>query len=121
MEGHDLLNQCCREISYWLAKDTPYVDDLRKGDINRKVYPHLPKEMQGCILTERQNYCLTDNGFIDFTRNKTRQSACQLGAQSGRIPLIALNALVVKVIIYGTMAGLSLIQVLPCRPCAVLD
>ncbi|MDP0561493.1 MAG: hypothetical protein QS721_03810 [Candidatus Endonucleobacter sp. (ex Gigantidas childressi)] len=108
MQDHDLLNQCCREISYWLAKNTTYVDDLRKGDINRKVYPHLPQEMQGCILTELQSDCLTDDGFVDASKSKTKRGSCQLGSQSGRMPLIALNALVVKMLSHGTIKNIEI-------------
>lgn len=108
MEEHDLLNQCCREISYWLAKDVPYVDDLRRGDINRKVYPNLPPEMQGCVLTKLQSDCLTNNGFIDIDKKKYKGDACQLGAQSGRMPLIALNALVVYLMTRGTIRQIEI-------------
>ena len=101
MEGHDLLNQCCREMSYWLAKDVPYVSDLRKAEINRLVYPHLPIGMQGCVLPKKQLDFLTTSGFYDDKRDLPGE--CQLGSGSGRMPLIALNALVVKILAFGVI------------------
>ena len=109
MEDHNLLNQCCREISYWLAKDTPYVSNLRKAEINRKVYPHLPLSMQGCVLTAIQSGCLKEHGFVDVSKSYN-DSSCQLGAQSGRMPLIALNALVVKLLAYGALRNAEMEQ-----------
>ena len=54
VSDHDLINQCAREVSYWLASNFPYVKDLRNAEINRAVYPNLPERMKGCILTEKQ-------------------------------------------------------------------
>ena len=102
MEEHDLLNQVSREISYWLSKDACYVSDLRKAEINRHVYPHLPSSMQGCVLTDEQNAYLKEYGFVDTSKSYDGTS-CQLGAQSGRMPLVALNALVVKILAYGIL------------------
>lgn len=106
-----MLNQCCREISYWLAKNTRYVSDLRNGEINRKVYPHLPQEMQGCILTNKQNKCLLDYGFVDITKQSYEKYCCQLGSQSGRMPLMALNAFVVKIFSHGTIRSIEIEQI----------
>lgn len=109
MEEHDLLNQCSREISYWLSEDACYVSDLRKAKINRDVYPHLPYSMQGCVLTPKQDECLKEYGFVDISKSYDGAS-CQLGAQSGRMPLIALNALVVKILAYGTLRNAQMEQ-----------
>ena len=108
MEENDLLPQHSREMSYWLAKDTPYVGDLRKGEINRDAYPHLPAMMQGCILTETQADFLQDCGFHDPTRDQPGE--CQLGSGSGRMPLIALNAMVVKLLAHGTIKSVEIQQ-----------
>ena len=94
-----LLDQCVREVCYWLDKKAPYVDDLRKRKINRTIYPHLPEAMQCCELTGDQKEFLTDIGFHDPERDD--EGECQLGAGSGRMPLIALNAMVVKVMACG--------------------
>ena len=98
---HDLIHQSAREVSYWLASSFPYVKDLRNAEINRAVYPNLPKRMKGCILTEKQKKCLSDQGFIDTSRKQDVH--CQLGAQSGRLPLIALNAIITKLLSYGVL------------------
>ena len=98
---HDLIKQCAREISYMLSDKHPYVEDYRNAEINRLVYPNLPKEMKGCILTEKQKKCLTAQGFIDVPH--MQDSHCQLGSLSGRMPLIALNAIITKLLSYGTL------------------
>ena len=102
MNGQDLMMQCSREISYWLAQNAPFTKDLRNAEINRFVYPHLPEEMHGCVLTEEQSSYLIDGiGFhdpkLDIGDN------CKLGARSGANPLIALNALIVKFLVFGTL------------------
>ena len=102
MEQDGLLEQCAREVSYWMAKDVPYVKDLRSAEINRLVYPHLPPQMQGAVLTREQGKFLTDKGFHDPERDVGNE--CQLGAGNGRNPLIALNALIVKMLSHTVLA-----------------
>ena len=102
MEQDGLLAQCAREVSYWTAKDVPYVKDLRNAEINRDVYPHLPEKMQGAVLAVDDNKFLTDKGFHNPDRDIGDE--CQLGAGSGRNPLIALNALIVKMLSHCVIA-----------------
>ncbi len=102
LQQDDLLAQCAREVSYWTAKDVPYVKDLRKSVINRDVYPHLPIKMRGAILAKDDWDFLTDKGFHDPKRDQGDE--CQLGSGSGRNPLIALNALITKMLCHIVVA-----------------
>ncbi len=95
----NLLEQCSREIGYWLAKNIPYIKDLRTGTINRTVYPLLPEAMEASLPLDSQEKTLTDAGIIDRGREH-----CQLGEQSGALPLIALHAITVKLLFYGSLA-----------------
>ncbi|MTI13767.1 hypothetical protein E1189_12210 [Sansalvadorimonas verongulae] len=102
MQEDGLLSQCAREVSYWTAKDVPYVHDLRRAVINRDVYPHLPAKMRGAVLTDNDQAFLTDKGFHDPTRDVGDE--CQLGVGSGRNPLIALHALITKMLCHTVVA-----------------
>ena len=104
MEEVDLLAQCAREVSYWLAKDAPYVKDLRNGVINPHAYPHLVNKIEGCILTEEHQYWLRDTGFYHAVYS---ENDIKLGAPNGRNPLITLNAIIVKLLACGTLALLQ--------------
>ena len=108
MQEHGLVDQVVREICYWMAHPESqyfYVQDLREGRINHDVYPNLPLEMQGCILSEDNKKFLTDIGFHDPQRD--RPGECQLGSGSGRTPLIALNAMLAKLLTAGICAEIS--------------
>ena len=102
LQQDDLLAQCAREVSYWTAKNVPYVDDLRKSVINRDIYPHLPVKMRGAILTKQDREFLTNKGFHDPERDLGDE--CQLGSGSGRNPLIALHALITKMLCHIVVA-----------------
>ncbi len=102
MEEEGLLDQCTREVCYWLAHyQTPefYVRDLRNSEINPNAYPHLPKGMKGPVLSDSDAKFLTDYGFHKEGRDKPGE--CQLGAGSGRTFLTALNAIQAKLITAG--------------------
>ena len=109
MEEHDLLNQCAREINYWMAHHESqgfyYVEDLRNSEINRNAYPLLPEAMHGCVLRENQREFLKDCGFHYSERD--RPGECQLGSYSGRTPLLALNAMLTKLISSGILHSLK--------------
>ncbi len=99
MAEDGLLTQCSREVNYWLAKNAPYVQDIRAKRINRDAYPGLPGKLQGPVLRKGQMDFLKDCGFHDTERDK--EDECQLGSGSGRMPLIALNALIIKLLSAG--------------------
>ncbi|KEQ18151.1 hypothetical protein [Endozoicomonas numazuensis] len=105
MREADLLNQCAREVNYWLASGSPYVEDIRSAVINRKVYPHLPENMQACILTEGAAEQLRDTGF--FRPPTYMKGDIKLGSPNGKNPLIALNALMTKLTSAGIVAMLD--------------
>lgn len=109
MEEHALLDQCAREVSYWMAHPTSsgfyFVEDLRNSRINRDAYPLLPDNMQGCVLRENQREFLKDCGFHDAKRD--RPGECQLGSGSGRTPLLALNAMLSKLISSGILHSIK--------------
>ncbi len=111
MSRQDLLPQLVREMVYWTASSAEFVTDLRNAHINLKAYPQLPENMQGCKLAENQRQFLKDSGFIQSKRNGKTGNTQQLGSASGRLPLIALNALTVKLISHGILreyeAGLT--------------
>ena len=103
MYEDDLLPQLVRELVYWTAESATFVHDLRAAQINRKAYPNLPPRMQAAKLTERQLQFLKAKGFT-HSRQEPHKTSLQLGAGSGRMPLITLNALTVKMITCGTLA-----------------
>ncbi|MGB0360424.1 MAG: hypothetical protein ACPGEF_03325, partial [Endozoicomonas sp.] len=84
------------EVSYWLGSQHAYVEDIKQNIINRDVYPHLPESLKCPNLPQYLN--LTDQGF---KRNGNRQIGTDLGPRSGRMPLIALNGIISKLILFG--------------------
>ena len=95
MNEHDLLNQTAREMSYWMSHH--YVKDLREGLIPESVYPYYQGVRGPHKLAPHQADYLSDDGF------KGGQESIQLGAETGRNPLMALDALVVKFLSYGCL------------------
>ncbi len=110
---HNLLEQCSREISYWLAANVPYVADLRAATINRAVYPLLPQRMRSCVLTGKQSKGLFDHGFV--YEDRSQDSHCQLGALSGRMPVISLNGIITKLIEYGALEMIKIHRAQECK------
>ena len=116
MHENALLEIVAREVCYWMAHHESegfYVQDLREGKINRTVYSHLPQNMQGCILSKENDNFLTEYGFHDPERD--RPGECQLGAGSGRTPLMALNAMLAKLIATGITASIQRQEEQVCR------
>ena len=95
MNSQDLLTQTAREMSYWMTTD--YVADLRNGRIPETVYPDYQGIRDGHVLASEQVDFLSDDGF------KGDYPSIHLGARSGINPLIALDALVVKMLTHGCL------------------
>ena len=103
MYEDDLLPQLVRELVYWTAESATFVHDLRAAQINRKAYPNLPPRMQAGRLTEKQLQFLKAKGFT-HSQQEPHRTSLQLGSATGRMPLITLNALTVKMITCGILA-----------------
>ena len=95
MNSQDLLAQTAREMSYWMTTD--YVADLRNGLIPQAVYPDYKGIRDGYILPPQQNNFLSGEGF------KGDYPSIHLGARNGRNPLMALDAMVVKMLTHGCL------------------
>ena len=95
MNEQDLLNQTAREMNYWMTDH--YVKDLREGLIPESVYPHYQGIRGQHKLATCQADFLSDEGF------KGDYESVHLGAANGCNPLMALDALVVKLISYGRL------------------
>jgi hypothetical protein len=95
MDENDLLNQTAREINYWMSSH--YVKDLREGLIPESVYPHYQGIRGQHKLATYQADFLSDEGF------KGDYESVHLGAANGRNPLMALDALVVKLLSHGCL------------------
>ena len=67
--------------------------------------PIFHLKCRGCILSEDNRKFLTDIGFHDPQRD--RPGECQLGSGSGRTPLIALNAMLAKLLTAGICGEIS--------------
>ena len=107
MNSQNLLAQTAREISYWMSTD--YVADLRSGLIPQAVYPDYKGIREGHVLSQKQADFLSDDGFKgDYfgARNgdfKGNSPSVHLGARNGINPLMALNAMVVKMLSHGCL------------------
>ena len=95
MNEQDLLGQIAREMNYWMTDH--YVKDLREGLIPESVYPHYQGIRGSHKLAPYQADFLSDEGF------KGNYESVHLGARNGRNPLMALDALVVKLLSYGCL------------------
>ena len=95
MNSQDLLAQTAREISYWMSTD--YVADLRNGRIPATVYPDYKGIRDGHVLSSYQANFLSADGF------KGDYPSVHLGAFNGRNPLMALDAMVVKMLTHGCL------------------
>ena len=95
MNSQDLLAQTAREMSYWMTTD--YVADLRNGLIPETVYPDYQGIRDGHVLASKQADFLSDDGF------KGDYPSAHLGARNGRNPLMALDAMVVKMLTHGCL------------------
>ncbi len=95
LEQNDLLAQTAREMTYWMSGS--YVADLRKGEIPASVYPQYAGERTGLYLCDVQRAFLKDDGF------QGDSESVHLGARNGRNPIMALDALVVRMLSHGCL------------------
>ncbi len=91
MKESGLLDQCAREISYWMTPK--FVEDVRNGVIPESVYPDYKGPRTGNTLSPYQKKELAEEGFVDNF----------LGANNQPNPLHSLNALVIKMLSYGCL------------------
>ncbi|MCL6269471.1 hypothetical protein M3P05_05895 [Sansalvadorimonas sp. 2012CJ34-2] len=93
MNEFDLVGQVAREMNYWMAFPSSYVEDTRNGYIPASVYPnwranrHIPPY-------DHPNY-LTDEGFMQGGDSP------HLGGRNGRNSLLSLDALLMRMITTG--------------------
>ncbi len=96
MEEDDLLSQTSVQICYWMTNR--YVKDLRDGIIPETVFPDF-KGCRSCHILNRQSKeFLSDEGF------KGNYDSVHLGADNGINPLMALHALVIKLMSHGVLS-----------------
>ncbi|WP_133406769.1 hypothetical protein [Parashewanella tropica] len=95
IQEHDLLEQVSREMNLWMS--TAYPVEVRQGLIPQHSYPDYKGARSGHILCNKYQESLTDSGF------QWDSAGISLGAPNGRNLLMALEAVVIKVMVCGCL------------------
>ena len=101
MDEDGLLSQAVREIVYWCGHDASFVDDILNGRISKTTYPALPDTACVRPLLDQDKELVPGIGVV------TRDNQANIGITYGVNPLMALNAVILKLLAKGVLTTTS--------------
>lgn len=101
MDENELLSQAVREVIYWCGHDARFINDIKQNIIPKSIYPGCSESTNIAdfsILARRE--LIPGVGFVTWDNQP------DLGVQYGVNPLVALNAVIVKLLALGALTTL---------------
>ncbi|WP_422444978.1 hypothetical protein [Endozoicomonas sp. ALB091] len=101
MDENELLSQAVREVIYWCGHDARFINDIKQNIIPKSIYPGCSESTNIAdfsILKRRE--LIPNVGFVTWDNQP------DLGVQYGVNPLVALNAVIVKLLALGALTSL---------------
>ena len=101
MDEDGLLSQAVREVIYWCGHDARFINDIKQNIIPKSIYPGCSEStnIADFSILER-DVLIPGVGFVTWDNQP------DLGVKCGVNPLVALNAVIVKLLARGALTSL---------------